>query len=468
MLKNKVLFIPFIFFITLTFLSRDIPFFWSGTFFSEQAVTFFNLGFNNFISPLDVDTGGFPLYSSYLTIVWKVFGKTLTVSHLALLPFMLGIVYEYYKLASNFLKDKMLWLAMVLLLIEPTFITQSILMAYDLLLVYFFLLALNSLIKNNRLLFLVAATLLCLSNVRGVFMLSALFIIDLIFQYQRGEKIKLSVTLNYLLPVLAVLCWALYHHAETGWYLVSPTRESYSEAFISFKMVFRQMFYSLWKIVDFGRVVLCIVVFIGSIYLFKRSENNQLKQILILVIVPAIVLVVGISTVGNPVGHRYFMVVFLLLTIATCFILQHIVDVRKRSLLFITICVALITGNFWIYPQRFGNGWDSSLKILSYFSLQKEVDQFIVQNKIDPNEIATQFPFVANTQFSYLTEESQIFMDVKKGPLNDYKYFLNSNLINSGLINELEVLKKDWTLLKEFKSGQIYISLYRNDKVVLK
>jgi hypothetical protein len=466
MTKNKVLLFLSLFFIILIFLNRDIPFFWSGTFFSEQAVTFFNFGFNNLISPLYVDAGGFPLYSIYLALVWKVLGKTLLVSHFAMLPFILGIMYEYYKLANRFLKGQVFYFAIVLLLLEPTFITQSILMGYDLLMVYFFFLALNSLFDQKKFLFVIAAVLLCLSSVRGGAMLFSILLIDLIFQYQADRKIKWSGLLKYIYPFIFVVIWAIYHHTQTGWYLFSPTRVI-NESLVSFMMLVRQMLYTIWKIIDFGRIVLCLVVFIGVLLLFKKEKNNiQFKQIIVLVLVPILVLLIFLSAVSNPVGHRYFISVFLLLNIAACFMLEKLMTVKKQVWVFVIIAVSLIAGNFWMYPERFGNGWDSSLKILPYFKLQKEVDQFIVQNKIKPSEIASQFPFVADVQFSYLADSSSTFINFDEKPVKPYHYFLQSNLINTLALDEIENLKKDWTLLKEFKSGQIYIALYQVENSV--
>ena len=73
---------------------------------------------NGFIAPESFDTGGFPLYSIYLTMLWKCFEKTLLVSHLAILPFLFGVVYEFFKLAKRYLSDKTIVIAIVLLILD--------------------------------------------------------------------------------------------------------------------------------------------------------------------------------------------------------------------------------------------------------------------------------------------------------------------------------------------------------------
>ena len=103
MLNKFTLLGAIVFFILLTACCNAIPFFWDGTFFSALSLHFYHNGFNGLIAPQPLDTGGFPLFSIYLTCIWKIFGKTISVSHLAMLPLLIAIVFEYYKLARHYL-----------------------------------------------------------------------------------------------------------------------------------------------------------------------------------------------------------------------------------------------------------------------------------------------------------------------------------------------------------------------------
>src|SRR4051812_7535588 len=195
-MRNKFLYASLLFFLLLTVFSMRIPFFWDGTFFSEIALNYFNKGFNHLISPQQPDTGGFPMYSIYMAVGWKIFGKTIAVSHFILFPFLLGICVEYFSLAKRFLNTTALIGASFLLLIaEPVFITQSILMGYDLFLVYFFLLAINTLLQRKHFLFSFALVLLCLCSMRGILCAVSVLIIAVIY----SEKNYLSL-LKYFIP----------------------------------------------------------------------------------------------------------------------------------------------------------------------------------------------------------------------------------------------------------------------------
>jgi hypothetical protein len=456
-MRNNYLFLTFLVFISVTIYSLNIPFFWDGTFFSEIAVNFYNNGFGKLISPEMPDTGGFPLYSAYLSAIWKIFGKTLPVSHLALLPFILGIIFNYFLLAKKFLKKEVIPLAMILLICEPCFMTQSILMGYDLFMIFFFLVTLNALLSNRKFLFTLAFTFLCLSSVRGIMLGISLFLID----FSIHRKINLNFLKNYVIPFLFVIGWTLYHYGVAGWFLFSPERENTDESIVSFVMFLKQIMYIIWKINDFGRITLWIFLFSAGFMIYKRIKS-EFSILLKILFIPLATLIILMAPFANPIGQRYFIVIFLLLNIVVCYITQNLAN--KKSILIISsiFVVSLITGNFWIYPQRFGNGWDTSLKVLPYFSLKDKMDLFIIENQIQSSEVGTQFPLITDKKFSHLTDSSHYYTDVWSGPIDNHKYFLYSNVINTNIAEEVESVKKTWTLVKQMNSGEVSIALYKN------
>ncbi len=460
-MQNKIiLFFSFLFFILLTLFSIRIPFFWDGVFFSETAVQFYKNGFGNLIPPIETDTGGFPLYSIFLTLGWKVFGKSLLVSHFILLPFLLGIVYQYFILAKRFLINQSLLFAMLLLLIEPTLMTQSVLMGYDLCVIFFFLWAINSLLVHKTKVYSLALTLLCLSSVRGSILGCSLLIIDIALNYSKSRNLKIKA-IPYLLPFLFIFIWAFYHFQNIGWFFFSPERENNHEKVLPLSMMFRQLFFIGWKIADFGRIAQWLFLFLGSYYLLKKQTKTELPTVLKMLFIPLITLCLFMIPLANPIGHKYFIVVFLMLNIAICCLIQQIQNRKIQIIIFVLFFISLFTGNFWLYPERLGNGWDSSLKVIPYFHLKEEMDEFIKEEKIDIKQIGTQFPLIADKKYSHLIDSSYYYNNVWSGPTSKYNYFLFTNVINSDISNQIEETKNTWQLIKSLKSGQVYISLYK-------
>ena len=414
---------------------------------------------NGFIAPESFDTGGFPLYSIYLTMLWKCFEKTLLVSHLAILPFLFGVVYEFFKLAKRYLSDKTIVIAIVLLILEPVFITQSILMGYDIIIAYFFLLSLNALYNNKNNLLSIALVLLCLISIRGIMLASAVFILDLLY----NRKLNFHFLRNYIPAFLTLLLWAIYHKQQTGWYIFSPIREGNAEQFSGIRMMFHQFIYILWKNLDMGRVALWMTLGYFFLYNIKKIKSIQHKEIIRNLCVPFFVLAFFMILIKNPIGHKYFLVVCSMLIIATCYFIQHIEKQNIRRLLFIMLATCLIAGNFIIYPQRYGNAWDSSLKIIPYFEMEHRMRHYTNMNHIAPETIGTQFPLTNDFHNSTLNNDpNKPYSDIETNSINNFAYFLYSNIINSGRMDDLETIKKNWFVEKEIKSGMVELILYKN------
>ncbi|CAN5389368.1 hypothetical protein BH10BAC1_BH10BAC1_15260 [soil metagenome] len=456
MTNTKILLSVFLFLLLLTIFSLNIPFFWDSTFFSGLSVHFYENGMNGFVAPLQNDTGGFPLYSSYLTLMWKCFGKTLTVSHFAMFPFLIGVAVEFFKLAKRFLNDRTIILAMILLLIEPVFMTQAMLMGYDIIIAYFFLLSLNALYSKRTLLYSIALILLCLISIRGIMLASALFIIDILL----NRKLDFKFFKQYIPAFLIIVLWTLYHKQQTGWYIFSPTRENNSEQFSGAQMMLRQVVYIIWKSIDLGRIALWIVFVFLGIYALRKKSLPQQKELIRNIFIPFVILSAFMLLIKNPIGHKYFIVVFMLLNIAVCYTIQHLK--KSKEIVFVLVCLSLLAGNFIEYPQRYGNAWDSSLKVIPYFKLEDTMRAYIFKANITPDKIGTQFPLTNDLKYSHLSDSSYRFTDIENAPIQTFEYFLYSNIINTNRINELEEIKNNWVVEKELKSGMIQLTLYKN------
>src|SRR6185437_14021263 len=107
---------------------------------SQHAHWFYTNNFRTLLFPNEIDSGNTPIFGLYIATVWKLFGRSLLTSHYAMLPFLLGIVIQIYFLCKRFLKESSLLWGMLLLLMQPTLLAQSILISPDIILIFFYLL----------------------------------------------------------------------------------------------------------------------------------------------------------------------------------------------------------------------------------------------------------------------------------------------------------------------------------------
>jgi hypothetical protein len=95
-LHQNISSLPFyLIFLILLSATVSYPFFWDTIqLASKQAHFFYETGFHSIILPNEIDSGHIPSLGIYLALLWKIMGKSLIVSHLAMLPFVMGIVFQ--------------------------------------------------------------------------------------------------------------------------------------------------------------------------------------------------------------------------------------------------------------------------------------------------------------------------------------------------------------------------------------
>ncbi|MEI6767236.1 MAG: hypothetical protein WCM76_16520 [Bacteroidota bacterium] len=454
----------FSFVFLLTFCSLNIPFFWDSVTFSKIAGLFYSNGFNGFIVPETSDTGGFPLYGAYIAAGWMLFGKSLAVSHLLFLPFLVGVVWEFYKLCKRFLPEAYIPVALVFLCAEPCFVTQGMLMAYDVILLYLLLLATNCLLNGKYIVYSVSLIFIGLISVRGLMALPALAIVHGILIFYFKERRFTYADILVYLPVIAVfIVWILWHKQQTGWYFLSPMLEGTDQKLVGAAMMFRQFIYVLWKIADFGRVFIWLTIPLLA-FLFRKQLRGKpdFKLLLIFLLLPLLVNMLFMVPISNPVGQRYFMFTYIILIITVTYIIRFMQKRMFRIGVIIGLLAAMISGNIWLWPEKYGNGWDCSLKVLPFFKIEKQARLFVVSHQINPVDIATDFPLQADAVNTYLADKSFHYSDKGTVPLRSFKYILHSNISNKFSPAEMSELEQQWKIIFSASQWPVYLRIYKN------
>lgn len=195
--QDYIKLLPFVgFYFILTWLVSGNVFFWDTVQLgSKHGLFFYETNFSSILLPDDIDSGHIPTFGMYLAAMWNVFGKTLLVSHFAMLPFLIGIVFQTFILLRRFISEKYIYLALILFLADSTLLSQSVLMSPDVILVFFFLLSLNSVLNNKKTYLSLAVFGLFLISMRGMMVAFAMLILDVIINI-RYDNLK-SVLSNF-------------------------------------------------------------------------------------------------------------------------------------------------------------------------------------------------------------------------------------------------------------------------------
>ena len=183
------LLIPWIPVLALFFLTAGLPFFWDTLqLASRHAHFFYETRFTSLFLPNDMDSGHIPVFGMYLAMVWQIFGRSLAVSHLAMLPFVAGILLFTRRVVDHFFKSRYNGVIVLFLVADATILAQITLVSPDVWILCFFTMALWAFVRKKRILLGAASVGLALTSMRGMMIVAAFFFTGLILECFLPEK----------------------------------------------------------------------------------------------------------------------------------------------------------------------------------------------------------------------------------------------------------------------------------------
>lgn len=466
--RNTVLFILcYAFALLLFFISSNHSLFWDTVHYgSIQPNYYFSTNFENLFMPNEMDSGEVPFFAIYIATMWKLFGKSLEVSHFAILPFVLGVLCQLSKLCKKFIKSEFVGIAFLLIIVDTTLLSQITLVSPDIPLLFFFLLGLNAVLDNNKTALSISIIFLSVGITRGLILSFCLFIFDLyhnvlITRNRKNiilELLKRSVL--FLPGLLIFLLYNYFHYILKGWvftYEESPwigTKE-----LVDFKGFLVNIGYLCWRLVDFGKVIIWAIILFLILKLKSRFwKLPHSKPLAFLSITLLFFCHVDMLWAKNLLAHRYFIPVNICISLLCSSILfSETVSNKTRRLLVSLWFVFLISGSFWIYPDKIAKGWDSTLAHLPYYNLRLQAIDFLERKDIDFTEVQSFFPNVATIDAIDLNGDQRNFDNFD----GSSRYVFYSNIFN---VSDEEYDKihdvKNYKSIKQFERNGVVVSIF--------
>ncbi|HIP48189.1 MAG TPA: hypothetical protein EYG92_04385 [Lutibacter sp.] len=458
---NKLLFFSFLG-ILVFIVSRNNGMFWDNVLFaSRMGNQLYENSLFNWYMPDSFDPGHPPFLGFILAIAWKIFGHHLWVSHLAMLPFTIGLLYQLHVFVNYYVKDKALvFFAFLLVLVDPTLSAQLVLVNPEVPTLFFFFLAINGILYNKYYIKLIGLFFLSIVSFRSMMLAAGVFLFDFSnYLFLNKEKLKNILTYKFILsyvigslPGLLYVSWRLktkgwlQTHPDSPWvdlwHYASPTE------------FLRNIVVLGHRYVDFGRIFIFIFIII-SLFIFKKKLfTKDIKQLILLAITSVIGIVITSLIATNTMGHRYFISSYLVI-ILIAFIILNQFYINKK-LIYSLLFIGLVTGNLWIYPRNIAQGWDASLAHIPYHNLRQDAIQYLNENDIKIEETVTFFPNSTYIDDVDLQGDKRIFE--KYTSVN--KYVMYSNVYNLD-DEEYDNLDTNYTIIKKFNNLRIHIYIYK-------
>jgi len=448
----------------------DMTFFWDNISCLSLPSGFFNENkLQTFIYSGWADNGDPHVIPYFQAIVWSLFGRSLIVSHLMFLPIVVGAVFQIIQLCKKTLAPTRsngdfiaFLLGSLLVIADPSVLTQLLLLGIDLWIIFFAIYAINQMIADKKTGLSLAFIGLCLTNKRGMIIAATLmiaYVVKIFLLEKRAFSIKefLKVILP-LLPgcfvVFAYLAFRFYYH---GWVLSQPNSAwAGTSDLVDFYGFIRNSVIFVWKYLDFGRIGLWAVMFFMFVkFGYKRLFNPDTRFLWLCYFLLLFSFACVTLTITNPFGARYFIVQFILFAVLTVKLLFDLFDEKQAKIISVLLIIISVTGNLWTYPEKISKNWDCTLKHLPFYSLRKECFDYMEKHNIAYEETASGFCLYGDQRNVDLMSEGRIIQSILT---DDIQFFLYSNISNLSdeMIEEFNN-PEIWTNIKTFERGGVFI-----------
>ncbi len=450
----------YLFFLLLTLLVSNNSFFWDTVqLASRHANFYFGQNLKLLLLPDNMDSGHIPAFGYLLAVSWKLFGKNLFVSHLFMLPFLLGTVYHAFKLISWFFDKNKYWV-LILFLADPSLLAQAVLVSPDIPLIFFMVMLLNGILYDKPSLKIIAVTGLALVSMRGWMVATMLFIFDgfnILYLSHKKLKNVLKQLAYYLPGGFIALLFILIHYQSKGWvgyHENSPWAGSFAKT--GFMGFIYNIFIFGWRLIDFGRVIWWIILIFFVPFILKRLKSDKkLQSLVFLTFIFLLIFPVNMLIHKYLTQHRYFLPVYLIIALTISYILYLKININRIAPF---ILVALLAGNLIVYPDKIAQGWDATLAHLPYYKMRKNVIQFMNGNRIGISNTKCWFPNLSPANIIDLSNDTTRFTDKK---LSSCPYCLYSNIYNDIDDNEYDEVMT-WDLVYKQEKAGIKMLLFKN------
>lgn len=468
--QNLPILVSYFVMTVLFILTINNGFFWDTVQLgSKHANHYYTLNFSTLLLPESIDSGHIPAFGMYLAIIWKIFGRSLIISHLAMIPFVFGVLWQLQILTRRFVKKEYAGWVMLLVLLDPGALSQLTLISPDVLLVFFFLMGLNSIWKNKKIMLSLAIALLFLTSMRGMMVSLCLLIVDIVknISFSRNFRVTFIAlakrSLIYMPALLIFILFSIVHYLEKGWigfHEDSPWANMFAR--VGIKGAIRNIGILGWRILDYGRIIIWIIFFVllvkfqKGVFKIKEAKLLYLLFIVLLFLLPA-----NMIWAKSLLCSRYFLPIYLSFSLlcATILFSLEMGEKFRKALIFIWL-VVIITGNLWIYPEKIAQDWDSTLGHLPYYKTRQQALEHLDKNNIDYTEVQSFFPNISIIDDIDLNEDKRQFLEFD----NSSDYVLYSNVYNIS-DDEYDLIRNQYTIIKKFRSGRVYFDICKKNNV---
>jgi hypothetical protein len=436
----------------LWYIVKDDPFFGDAIASTSVAANaIYEANLQTLFYPIEADPGHPTLYSYVLAVLWKLFGRSLWVAHVYAGIWALLLVFVFRKIARTLLEPEHVNRATLLLLLFPTYLSQSAMVLNTMAFTCFFMFALYGVLKNQRFTIILWASLMCLVHLQSAFMLLSLAMFDVYRTAKTMDQVGAWIRNRwwvYAVPFVYLMSWLWIHHQHTGWYAVSPQYTDHQEL-NGWREGIKALLLIGWRLVDYGLLPLYgILIWIAAT---RKHERSFLLQWMVLLLPCCLLMAIWLS---HTIGHRYFMVYALLaMILAVYYALSFKPMVFKTVYLLLILCLG--ASNYLVYPGK--NLGDATLAYRGFFKIEQQL-----HDSLGNTALYSYAPIANSRMLRHLAFKGIVTERITDSVnLDSVPIVLQSN-INSEFTDSQKTYLLEHFTGRTLQSGAVYVNVFYN------
>jgi hypothetical protein len=474
--KFLIFFIPYF---LLFLLNSHNALFWDTIQFAgDHPNWYYSNNFRYFLLPEYCDSGHPPSFGLYLAFLWKIFGRSLFVSHAAMLPFIALLVTQAIRTGAILFpqKERFAFFTTLLLLSESVLITQCTLVSPDIWVAGFFLLALNSILTKNKLQLTLAIAAMGIISTRAMMCSVALYLFSLSYysnEVGRSPGARLSFAFKKVLPffpgaVLAI-AYFVYHYWVKGW-VGYPKNSTWAAGFeiMTPAKILRNVLVLGWRIIDLGKIfTIMVFLFVSFKWIRKKiilegdHERQVARSLFVLAIALFLITALPLTLYQGLLTHRYLLPLTMSISILTAYLLFHS-SLRYKMVVFTIMVLVQFSGHFWTYPRAVSQGWEGTLGHLFFYGMQKDFREFMVEQGIRKDEVATSPTLMKSDYRLLLTNDTTTFKDFETDS-TQYVWYCN---VTNAMNRQADYYFKNFEIVKQERRGNVEMVLFKRPETM--
>ncbi len=419
---------------------------------------YYDNNFTPYFLPNNLATGHPTFVAYYVALIWKVFGRSLWITHLAFLPFVYGFCYQLLHFIKKLGLGKLYTgIIFITVLFDVTLLCQLSIITFDVVQLFFFLWCINSIINHKKWFLAIAFTCLILTSMRGTICAGGVLLFDILYHFTSLNKPNLKRYLFYLPGILCAFTFYLCFYLDKHWIVHNTVSNNWANAgeIASPKKFATNIASFAWQLINYGRLA-TYIVFVYVLYKMVKTKTWFSKPFKTIALVAFAQFLVFFPLViyKSLLAPKYLLPIIIFVTIATLYwIFTH---AKQPKLLYVFVLICTLAG--YVNPSKH-QSWDATPAHWPYYSLRNLMMVYIVEKQIPFNSIGSFFPNLQSIKNTDLANKDLRFVEVDSLK-NQYIFY--SNMYNEAPpYQHLLFNSGKWIIEKELNSGRVQVILFR-------